>query len=127
MTTDADGSFRFMTLASRPSLPYVLRIEKAGFVEQTLPVPAPSDEGHVISLESAAQSLGSDRLPNKGMELPKPESLVGHWPPSLSVTESGVAAHAPCSAGNSGAGEGVGGATADLPAGARPSQRGRVR
>jgi hypothetical protein len=32
------------------------------------------------------------------MELSKPEYLVGRWPIRLSITESGFAAHAQCSA-----------------------------
>jgi hypothetical protein len=37
-------------------------------------------------------------LSNKGMELSKPEYLVGGWPIRLGVTESGFAAHAQCCA-----------------------------
>jgi hypothetical protein len=40
----------------------------------------------------------SDLLPNKGIELSKPEYLGGSWPFMLSVAESGFAAYAPCSA-----------------------------
>jgi hypothetical protein len=38
----------------------------------------------------------SDLLPNKGIELSKPEYLGGSWPIMLSVAESGFAAHAQC-------------------------------
>jgi hypothetical protein len=44
--------------------------------------------------------LGRHRLKpaasNKGMELSKPEYLVGVWPTELGVIESGFAAHAQC-------------------------------
>jgi hypothetical protein len=40
-----------------------------------------------------------DSLPNKGIELSKPEYLGGSWPFMLGVAESGFAAHAQCSAG----------------------------
>jgi hypothetical protein len=40
----------------------------------------------------------SDLLPNKGIELSKPEYLGGSWPIMLSIVESGFAAHAQCSA-----------------------------
>jgi hypothetical protein len=36
--------------------------------------------------------------PNKGMELSKPEYLVGGWLTRHGITESGFAAHARCSA-----------------------------
>jgi hypothetical protein len=40
----------------------------------------------------------SDVPPNKGMELSKPQYLVGGWPTRLGIIESGFAAHAQCSA-----------------------------
>jgi hypothetical protein len=39
----------------------------------------------------------SDLLPNKGIELSKPEYLGGSWPIMLSIVESGFAAYAQCS------------------------------
>jgi hypothetical protein len=38
----------------------------------------------------------SDLLPNKGIELSKPECLGGSWPIMPSVAGSGFAAHAQC-------------------------------
>jgi hypothetical protein len=35
-------------------------------------------------------------LPNKGMELSKPEYRGRIWPTRLGIMESGFAAHAPC-------------------------------